>query len=416
MLLHAHHLKPEQKALLRNVVGALAAILLAAALIGLMALLLVFPMASFALQVDAPVKKNNTSQGDPVQERANAPAPAALPLTKPVVENSALANEINRLKAVANRNNIGNASVRGRIPSPTAIANQTQSRSAAWSLGLLYLHGMGVTQDPGQAVFWFKQANQFGEPLAAAGLAWCAIDGCNTPPNPAAARPWIAQLRSLKPGRALYLEWLLESTLSPIQTNAAATADEMEKTRQARRQLLLNAAKLQDVHALIELGFESVAAERIKEAQGYFAAAAPYSSIAADNARLVVNRQSDQKALCQVSNAAELTASTLLTSAQALHRGDLCQVNYFEAIRLYNLAAAKGNLVAKRMLGLIYSRQNATGDINIAWMQQLANLNVSTLSPNLDRPSLPPMLRREATALADLIPPYLRRMAESNPS
>ena len=408
MHLHMPHITPRQRASLRSFLGAVAAILLALVLIGLMALLLVFPDKAFGFKV-IPNRENTMTMGDPVTERPSAvPAPAQ-PATKRIIENSALQSEISKLKVLANRP-IPVASARNRTVANTAAA---QTRNAAWVLGLLYLNGMGVAQDPAQALFWFKQANQLGEPWAAAGLAWCAIEGCDAPPNPVAARPWVAQLRTVKPGRALYLEWLVETSLSPLQANSVASAQEIEKTRLARRQLLVSAARLQDVQAQIELGFESVAAERTSEAQAYFEAAAASSMVAANNAKLVLNRQSDQKALCQVRNAEDLPASMLLTSAQALHRGDLCQVNYFEAIRLYNLAAAKGNLIAKRMLGLIYSRPGPAGGINIIWMQQLANLNVSTLSPNLDRASLPPMLQREPTALSDLIPPYLRKLSDN---
>lgn len=400
------HLKPRQRAMLRSLVGAILAILLALALIGLMALLLVYPQTSLAFKIEPNAK---TSTGDPVNERPPAPALPTQPATKRVTENSGLLAEVTKIKALANRAPAF-VPARGRTPPSPA---QVQVRSAAWVLGLLHLHGMGVAQDPAQALFWFKQANQLGESLAAAGLAWCAIEGCEALPDPAAARPWVTQLRAVKPGRALYLDWLIESTLSPLQASSANSVQEIEKTRQTRKELLLNAAKLQDAQALIELGFDSVAAERTAEAQAYFQTAATSSKVAADNAKLVMRRQSDQKTLCQVSNAEELTASTLLTSAQALQRGDRCQVNYFEAIRLYNLAAAKGNVIAKRMLALIYSRPGPAGGINITWMQQLANLNVNTLSPTLDSPGVSPMLRREPTAVSDLIPPYLRRLAEN---
>lgn len=408
------HFNPRQRALLRNLLGAAVAILSALVLVALMAFLLVFPDKVFGFKV-IPNTKNSLTAGDPVMERAPALAAQpdlAQPATKRVIENSALQTEIAKLQALANRP-VPSATTRSRTASASANNVAAQKRHAAWVLGLLHLQGMGVAQDPAQALFWFKQADQLGEPWAAAGLAWCAIEGCEAPPNPVAARPWVAKLRAVKPGRALYLEWLVESSLSPLQANSVASVQEIEKTRLERRQLLVSAARLQDVQAQIELGFESLSAERPLEAQAYFQAAAATSSVAANNAKLVLNRQSDQKALCQVSNAESLPAGTLLTSAQALHRGDLCQVNYFEAIRLYNLASAKGNLIAKRMLALIYSRPGPAGGINIAWMQQLANLNISTLSPNLDRASLPPMLQREPTALSDLIPSYLRKLSDN---
>jgi TPR repeat protein len=112
-----------------------------------------------------------------------------------------------------------------------------------------------------------------------------------------------------------------------------------------------------------------------------------------------------------------LSDTALLTVAQALHRGQAnsngCQANYAEAIRLYNLAASKGNLSAKRMLSLIYSKPGVNGDLNIAWMQQLANLNAADLSLSIDGTSLAPMLKREPTPLFDLIPQNLRNLANT---
>jgi TPR repeat protein len=153
---------------------------------------------------------------------------------------------------------------------------------------------------------------------------------------------------------------------------------------QQRRQLLLNAARMQDVQALIELGFDAVANERLKEASTYFAAAAPNSVVAAQNAALIQTRQNEQPVDCKIQGGGDLPDSVLLSSAQALHRGSAgvngCSVNYAEAIRLYNLAANKGNVPAKRMLSLIYSKSDVSGNINIAWMQQLANMNAANLS------------------------------------
>jgi TPR repeat protein len=397
------HQQPTQSHHALGVVSVLSLVLIC-----LMTYLLVFPRVAFALKVEP---STQPTMGDPILDRLPAQAIVAQPASKREIENSALLTEINKLKAAATRTNT-NVVTRGRATPPSPSSAQVQTRSAAWVLGLLHLQGMGVPQDAPQALYWFNQANQLGEPLAAAGLAWCAIDGCDAPSNPVAARAWVAQLRSIKPGRALYLEWLVETALSPLQANSADTAQEFEKTRLARRQLLVNAAKFQDVQALIELGFESIAAERVLEAQAYFQAAAPHSKVAANNAKLVVSRLGDQKALCQVNNAENLPANTLLTSAQALHRGDSCQVNYIEAIRLYNLASNKGNVIAKRMMSLIYSKPGVDGNINIAWMQQLANINISTLSPNLDRYSLPPMMQREPNGLSDLIPLYLRHLSE----
>jgi uncharacterized protein len=156
----------------------------------------------------------------------------------------------------------------------------------------------------------------------------------------------------------------------------------------------------------------------MKEAQNYFAAAAPYSAVAAQNAAWVQTRQNDHQVNCQIQDGVDIPDTVLLSSAQALHRGNGgtngCPVNYVEAIRLYNLAANKGNVPAKRMLSLIYSKPDASGKLNIAWMQQLANLNAANLSLSIDSNSLAPMLKREPTPLFDLIPQNLRLLNSKN--
>jgi uncharacterized protein len=375
----------------------------------LVGLVLVLPRLAFGLQIDG---ASNASPGNPVEDRLvlpAAPKPVARPSLQPLKDKLALQQEIDNLLQIANKSK----PAAGRNGSTTPLS-QRQAGTAAWVLGLLSMNGLGMEQDYAQAQLRFKQAQQLGEPLAAAGLAWCAIQGCDGLPSVHEARYWVAQLRATRPGRAFFLDWYIENTFSPLQANSAASAIEQEKAIAVRKQLLLNAAKTKDTQALIELGFEAVASERLKDAQTYFLAAAPSSAIAASNASLVQRRQTDQKALCQVANTADLTDVALLSSAQALHRGDNCPVNYIEAIRLYNTAANKGNVNAKRMLSLIYSKPQANGNINIAWMQQLAQINVTNMSTNLEGGSLVPMLHREPSPLFDLIPQNLRVLSHIN--
>ena len=54
MHLHMPHFNPQQRALLRNLLGAAVSILTALVLVGLMALLLVFPDKAFGFKVIAP--------------------------------------------------------------------------------------------------------------------------------------------------------------------------------------------------------------------------------------------------------------------------------------------------------------------------------------------------------------------------
>ena len=371
------------------------------------AIALLSPKFAYSVQIEPSA---NAMTGSPIEDRITLP-PAAPQQKRSSVQSiknqMALQADIDNLKAVANK---ANGVITGR-PNPATQLQRRQAANAAWILGLLYANGLGVDIDYSEAHLRFKQANQLGEPLSTAGLAWCEIQGCETWPSAHAARVWIAQLRSTKPARAIYLDWLVEQTFSPLQANSEKSASSNEKLAQQRRQLLLNAAKTQDVQALIELGFDAVTNERLKDAYTYFTAAAPNSTFAAQNAAFIQTRQNEQPVECKIQGGADLPDTVLFSSAQSLHRGRGCQVNYLEAIRLYNLAASKGNVSAKRMLSLIYSKPDAQGNLNIVWMQQLANLNTANLSLSIDGSSLAPILKREPTPLFDLIPQNLRSLA-----
>lgn len=329
---------------------------------------------------------------DPTPEtlRATQLPPAPLQARE---QPSALEAEVSRLRSRA-------LSV---DPQPGRVARE-QAR-AAWLLGLLYLHGLGVTASPSEAAGWFERARALGEPLAAAGLAWCEIDGCRTAPNPAAAQRWITLLRRVDLPRAQYLQWLADERLSPLQLATPGLRGEPAPAKPAwDRQLLLSAARGGNVHARIELGFESISANRPAEALEHFRAAAPRSEAASANAALLSER-------LRVTPPARSSASAADTFARAQrnHRGEGQPANFVEAIRLYRLAQNQGSEPAKRMLELIFSRPGPDGQVDIAWMQQLAYLNLSGGAPALDSTTVRRALRREPTPLFDMLPAYLRK-------
>ena len=283
-------------------------------------------------------------------------------------------------------------------------------REAAWLLGLLALHGRVMPEDKAEARRWFERAQLLGHPLAAAGLAWCLMDGCTGPPNPIAARAWIARLRSADPGRALYLEWRIESALAPLDV-AVAVAEEPNlqpsTTKTQRRQLLVRAARLGNAQALNELGLESVSVHRLTEALTQFrAAAAAHSPTAAANARLLASRLQVSTQTLQP----QQSANQRFAQALRYHRGDGVPANYTEALRLYQVAAATGSKPAQQMLERIYSRPSADGAVDIGWMQQLANLDITregAVLSTLQAPSAQ-LFVRDPTPLYDLIPPQWR--------
>lgn len=306
---------------------------------------------------------------------------------------SALEAEVSRLRSRA-------LSV---APQPGRAAGE-QAR-AAWLLGLLYLHGIGVAANPGEAAGWFERARALGEPLAAAGLAWCEIDGCRTAPNPAAAQRWITQLRRVDLPRAQYLQWLVEERLSPLHLATPGLRGETAPAAPASaRQLLLSAARGGNVPARIELGFESLKANRTAEALEHFRAVASRSEAASANVALLSERQR----VTPPSRSAASAGDTFAL-AQRNHRGEGQPANFVEAIRLYRLAQNQGSEPARRMLELIFSRPAPDGQIDIAWMQQLAYLNPSGGAPSLDSTTVRRALRREPTPLFDMLPAYLRK-------
>jgi TPR repeat protein len=329
---------------------------------------------------------------DPTPETLSASQlpPAPLQAREPP---SALEAEVSRLRARA-------LSVE---PQPGRVAREPAR--AAWLLGLMYLHGIGVAASPAEAAVWFDRARALGEPLAAAGLAWCEIDGCRMAPNPAAAQRWIAQLRRVDLPRAQFFQWLVDERLSPLQLATPGLRGEPAPAKPAPdRQLLLSAARGGNVHARIELGFESIGASRPEEALEHFRAAAPRSEAASANAALLSERLRGTPAARGSASAADTFAR-----AQRNHRGEGQPANFVEAIRLYRLAQSQGSEPARKMLEMIFSRPGPDGQVDIAWMQQLAYLNLSGGTPVLDSTTVRRELRREPTPLFDMLPAYLRK-------
>lgn len=284
-----------------------------------------------------------------------------------------------------------------RLRAAASSASGTRAQAnAAWVLGLLYLHGIAVQADFAEAASWFDKAYRGGEPLAAAGLAWCEIEGCRGPPNPAAARRWIAALQANRPARAQYLQWLLQSRLQPLET----TAPNSPRSAGPDRNLLLSAAQAGDVQAQIELGFDRLGENQTAEALGYFRSAASQSAAAAANVELLTENAQAARA---APSASSLAADTL-ARAQRNHRGQGQPANFVEAIRLYRLAAVQGSEPARRMLELIFSRPGPDGQVDVNWMQQLAYVTFSKDGVELGSTTQRRSLKREPTPLFDLLP------------
>jgi TPR repeat protein len=344
-----------------------------------------------------------------VRAQLAQPIEAAPVLSAPIrlqgPDDPAAHRDIQRLKVQANAPGRIASTNRAGGSVPQTAAPVSAAR-AAWLLGLIYLHGSGVARDPIQAALWFERARVLGEPLSSAGLAWCEIEGCKGSPDPAGARRWIAQLRSVNPAQADYLEWVVQSRLSPVQLAVPQPGQTSPGAAMPSRELLLRSAQRGDVNARIELGLESVAAGNLAAAQEHFKAASPRSAAAAANLTFISNRI---KTGASASSPASMSEEDLLANAQRFHRGEGRPANYAEAIRLYRLAESKGSIEARRMLALIFSRPTPTGELDVQWMQELSQLNLSKDAPALNTVTGARMLQREPSPLFDLLPEVWRK-------
>ena len=290
---------------------------------------------------------------------------------------------------------------------PRAVGSTVASAQAAWTLGLIYLHGAGVRRDPALAQRWFEQAARYGrQPLAFAGLAWCALDGCTGPPDAAAAARAIEALRPRYPARADFLQWVLLKRQTPLQI-AKPGANQDQVLELPQRQLLERAAAAGDMHANIELGMDAVSREQFEQAAQYFRRAAPHSLAARQNLEQLALRGSSP-IQPPASPTLSPAAAEALASARKYHRGQGVPANFVEAIRYYQLAAARGSAEAQRMLALISSRPMPGGGFNPAWMQQLAYVDVATVIPTVGVLGTTHLLHREPTPVFDLLPPFWR--------
>lgn len=284
------------------------------------------------------------------------------------------------------------------------------SAQAAWQLGLIHLHGAGVRQDAAEAQKWFERAARSGrEPWALAGLAWCHIDGCLGPPNPAAAERELAQLRTRHPARADFLAWLAASRQAPVQLARPGAVQDAPAPPLAARALLERAGAAGDVHANLELGLDAFAQQRLDSAAQFFRRAAPRSPAAAANLREVEARIAQSSGKPEAPARRNGEAEAALAQARKYHRGEGVPANFSEAIRFYRLADQRGSAEARRMLALIASRPAPDGSFNVLWMQQLAHVDTGGSIPTVGAAVTAHQLQREPSPLFDLLLPFWQR-------
>lgn len=345
---------------------------------GAVALWLVLAPAAI---VQASVRALPAPQAEPIE-------PALLNPTSPYVpgpDSPALEKRLQILRTIAQRE-IPPPS-RQQLPTLRKPPDDPTPPDAAWLLGLLALHGLAMPADPAQAQHWFERAQLLGHPLAPAGMAWCQISGCIASPNPTTAMHWIVLLRRTEPGLAKYLEWHAAKALVPLVEPAAPGPALREPDAAARRlpppspptglmRLLAEAGRAGNSQAQNELGLEYLASGNLEQALVQFQAAAARSETASANASLLASRMdSSTKARLRMPR---YSAGNGYQEARRYHLGDGVPANYTEAIRLYQIAAARGDPRSRRILELIFSRPTPSGAIDIAWMQQLASISMAT--------------------------------------
>ena len=369
--------------------------------VGVLATCLVFSTASAQVRVvqnsEPRIEFINESVAIPPKiERDQLSAPQVV--QAPTTPISTEAKRLRQLEALANASS----------PNPSLASTDARTPAeAAWLLGLMYLHGVGAGLNPGRAREWFAHAGRLHHPLAPAGLAWCQLDGCGYSPEPETAQPWIAQLRKADTGRALYLEWYRAQLLAPLQV---ATPSQPEVATRQPSALLLRAVKAGDTYAENELGIFRAEQGQLAEAKRLFSLAARNSPAAQANIGWVNRHQKVKQDALVVKPATSAGGQDTFLRARQFHRGDGVPINYAEALRLYRLAASQGNPFAQKMLALIYTRPTPTGDINVVWMQQLANVDVTKEGgASLLAPPPSPSLIQDSTPLFDYLPVALRK-------
>ena len=346
--------------------------------------------------------KNSNSQADAADDQRFM----SQDIGQSSTEGSAQHNEkIMQLRRLA----LGEAAPAGiTSPAPKKDAARSTSKSsninyspgrASWLLGLIYLHGQGVPIDAAQAQTWFTRAWSQQERIASAGLAWCAMEGCTGSANLEMADQWLSKLKEINPGRALYLQWYLLSKLAPID----GPMSENSRKRSEADSLLKSALSLGDVQAHAAYGRYLFSQDRLADSLKAFERASHKSPAASHNADLIKARLALVSSQAEIKPNSVAEAEKAYQQARRLHRGEGIPANYTEAIRLYWLADRLGSSQSRKMLSLIYSRPLASGEIDINWMRQLADLDLTQTSPRVVHQSSVQILQEDLTPLMDLL-------------
>lgn len=196
---------------------------------------------------------------------------------------------------------------------------------------------------------------------------------------------------------------MLGNKLAPVDTSSSL----QNKLPHQTDALLHQAVALGDIQAMAAMGRFFFSQKQFKKALPYFEKAAPHSPAAAQNVELIKARialESSDSSATATASPHGLDAQSIYLQARRLHRGDGVPANYTEAIRLYMLADRLGYREARKMLSLIYSRPQPTGEIDVGWMRQLADMDLTLPSPRMTPSSSTLILHEDSTPLFDFLP------------
>lgn len=269
------------------------------------------------------------------------------------------------------------------VVSPKRVSPQIQH-------GLRLLHGLAGPQDLKQAGYIFMLAYTRGDAQAPTAVAYCTLLGCYGGPDRRSVALWIERARVREGGKAKLLEW--------------AAADQFDTAASSARlaSLLRDASALQDPVALNELGLQQLTAgQRSTALKSFESAAQKGSSAAARNLNLLIQQPENRTESAERSNAVS-PGQSLYEQAKRYHLGQGVPINDVQAIELYRQAANLGNLQAKRMLGLIFSRVNPQGRPDPIWMRQLALRQQGLRSLEMQATAIWP--QKDISLLADWLP------------
>jgi len=225
-----------------------------------------------------------------------------------------------------------------------------------------------------QAARWFKAAADAGDLRGSMAFAYLQAMGLGVARDPAAARQRLQAASAAGVARADYLLSLLE------------VIDKRPQFAQRAAVLRESAARRGDAVAENAMGVHYQLQGDRTTAELWYQRAVEHGSRHANQnlVNLARSEEAKEKVAAATRAADGGDADALFALARRYHRGEGVAIDYGQALRLYRAAAAKGNEPARQMLGLIQSRIGPDGQVDPAWMQQLASATVGAVGSKVE--------------------------------